>query len=208
MALEQNLEKYRIQIEDTPEEKIVSISPEIGVPIMEKLSYVTDEELSNLYVNLLAKASTIDTSQFAHPSFVNVINNLCPDEAIYLQELYKRGALPFITAKLFKNGVNEWNLLGDLLTAIENECKMSFPHNAIAYLSNFEGLGLIQIRRDIYIISEGLYESLEAFYKPAYKLYPFNEETHTLGFERGKIEITPFGQLFMKACLVKLKQSS
>jgi hypothetical protein len=29
-----------------------------------------------MYVNLLAKASTIETARFAHPSFVNVIKAL------------------------------------------------------------------------------------------------------------------------------------
>lgn len=207
IALERNLEKYRVQLEDIAEDRISAIPPEIGVPIAEKLSYVTDSELSNLYVNLLAKASTIDTSHFAHPSFVNVINNLCPDEAIYLKELHKRGELPFLIAKLVKKGANEWRTFGDLLTAIETNIQMTFPHNATAYLSNFEGLGLIQIRRDIFIIADGLYESLEAVYKPKYEDVPFDRETNEFKFERGKIEITPFGNLFMNACLTTLKQS-
>lgn len=205
IALERNLEKYRTQIEDVPEEKVTPVPPEIGVPISEKLSYVSDEELSNMYVNLLAKASTIDTSKFAHPSFVNVINNLSPDEAIFLKELYKRGALPFITAKLAKKNTNEWSGIGDLLTGLETEIKLSFPHNDVAYLSNFEGLGLIQIRRDIYMVREGVYEALEKLYKPQCEAIPYDREKQTLEFQRGKIEITPFGKLFMDACLTKLK---
>lgn len=206
IALEHNFEKYRAQLEDIPEDRISTIPPEIGVPIVEKLSYVKDNELSALYVNLLAKASTLDTSHFAHPSFVNVINNLCPDEAIYLKELHKRGELPFLTAKLVKKGANEWRTFGDLLTAIETSIQMSFPHNATAYLSNFEGLGLIQIRRDIFIVVDGLYESLEAVYRPRFEDMPFDREMNELKFERGKLEITPFGNLFMNACLTTLKQ--
>lgn len=97
IALERNLEKYREEIKHLPEEKVVSVTPEIGVPIAEKLSYVTNEELSDLYVNLLAKASCVDTARFAHPSFVNVINNLSPDEAVLLKEIHQQGVLGFLT---------------------------------------------------------------------------------------------------------------
>jgi hypothetical protein len=36
---------------------------------------------------LLAKASIKDLNKKSHPSFVNIINNLSPDEAILLQIL-------------------------------------------------------------------------------------------------------------------------
>lgn len=55
IALEHNLEKYRKQLEGVPEEKIIPVSPEVGVPVSEKLSYISDNELSDLYTNLLAK---------------------------------------------------------------------------------------------------------------------------------------------------------
>src|SRR5262249_9171913 len=51
IALEKNLEKYREEIKHLPEEKVAPVPPEVGVPIAEKLSYVTNEELSDLYVN-------------------------------------------------------------------------------------------------------------------------------------------------------------
>lgn len=76
LYLEKNLEEYRVLLEHVPEEKIVPVAPEIGVPIAEKLTYVRDVKLADLYVTLLAKASNIDTISEAHPSFVNVINNL------------------------------------------------------------------------------------------------------------------------------------
>jgi hypothetical protein len=47
ITLQRNLEKYRRQIQDVPKEQIVPVAPEVGVPISEKLAYVTNEELSN-----------------------------------------------------------------------------------------------------------------------------------------------------------------
>ncbi len=206
LALQKNLEKYRAQIERLPEEKTVPVPPEVGVPIAEKLSYVSDEELSDMYINLLAKASSSDTAKFAHPSFVNVINNLCPDEAVLLKEVRRRVALPFVSAKLQKKNVNEWSSLGDLLTGLELSVKLAFPNNLPAYVSNFEGLGLIQVRRDIFIAQPELYEKLESVYRPQCEAFTYDKETHEVSFERGKIEATTFGRLFMDACLTKLAE--
>ena len=93
IALEENLEKYREQLKNIPNEQISKVPPELGVPIVEKLSYINDEQLSDLYINLLAKSSSIDFSHVAHPSFVNVINAFSPDEALLLQ--YIKDDIPF-----------------------------------------------------------------------------------------------------------------
>lgn len=210
LALESNLEKYRKRLEAVPEKEITPVRPEIGVPILEKLIYVTDEELSDMYVNLLAKASCVDTAKFAHPSFVNVINNLSPDEAVLLREIHRQGDLAFLTAK---RDVTVWDttkgrsasqLMGDLLTGVEARIRLLFPDNINAYFSNLEGLGLIRIRRDWRMIQEDKYKSLETYYRPSFEESDDDGESQSLRFEKGKIEITPFGELFMDACLTKL----
>lgn len=101
-------------------------------------------------------------------------------------------------------GKNQWNTLADLLTGLESKLKLTYPSNIVAYLSNFEGLGIIQIRRDIYVIEEGVYEKLEAIYGSNYEKIKFDKEVKELKFKKGQIKITPFGELFIKACLFKL----
>lgn len=66
---------------------------------------------------------------------------------------------------------------------------------------------MIRIRRDVRVLREGLYESLETFYRPEFEKLDYDRERQFLRFERGKIETTPFGRLFMDACLTKLRQS-
>lgn len=55
LSIQKNLESYRKKLENIPEDKIINVAPEIGVPIAEKLSYVSDESISNLYVTFLLK---------------------------------------------------------------------------------------------------------------------------------------------------------
>ncbi|MGB1251422.1 MAG: Abi-alpha family protein, partial [Candidatus Promineifilaceae bacterium] len=83
-----NVRKLEAQVELIPEEKRVQIPPEIGVPILDRLTYVSNETLSDLFVNLLSSASSTDMFSTAHPSFIHVIDKLTPDEARILKHLY------------------------------------------------------------------------------------------------------------------------
>ena len=87
MVVEKTLEKFRLSLEGVPEPQIIPVRPEVGVPILEKLMYVTDDELSDLYINLLSKASTAQSVRFVHPSFVSIVNNFSSDEALLLKKL-------------------------------------------------------------------------------------------------------------------------
>lgn len=206
IALQHNLEKYRKQLDGTEEEKVVPVPPEIGVPIADKLTYVTNEELSNLYVNLLAKASRKDTAGQAHPSFVNIIGALSPDEAVLLQEFRHRASIGFLTARWYKEDTSEWRQVGDLLTGLEVGPKVAFKENFVAYFSNFHGLGIVEIRRDIQLVPESIYEGLEKMYRPFFEVTPM--QGRELRFDHGRIDITPFGALFVTACLSGLKELS
>ena len=62
-----------------PSDEVISTSPEIGTPILEKLSYTTDSHIRKLYIELLAKASSSNNVNDVHPSFSNIISNISPD---------------------------------------------------------------------------------------------------------------------------------
>lgn len=202
LALKNNLEKYRKRMESVSEEEVVEVPPEVGTPIAEKFSYITNDELSDLYIELLAKASTFETAKIAHPSFANVIDNLSPDEAILLKAFFQHQAIPFVEARLENKNRTEWSTLHPLLTGLEVTKGLVYPENIVAYFSNFEGLGIISIRRDIYMAGKNIYEPLEKLYKAAfenaeYDAVKFNPPL----FKRYKIEVTPYGRLFFDACM-------
>jgi hypothetical protein len=205
IALEENLEKYRIKMKDSQEEEVCEVAPEVGVPIAEKLSYVTNEELSEMYTELLANASQSQKANVAHPSFVNVISNISPDEAILMKSIRSMPGIPFIEVRLkFKNR-NEWNTLNSMIAGLSCLSKLRYPNNVHAYVSNLEGLGIFQVRQDIYMAGKNIYEPLEENAKATYSAAEKSAEDQTLTFQRGKIEITPFARLLMKACFPNQK---
>jgi len=199
--LEKNLEKYRKSLEAIPEERIIQVSPEVGVPIAEKLAYVRDDRLSDLYVSLLSKASCSDTVSQAHPSFVNVIDNLSPDEAQLLEHFVTTDDLSFVTAKWSNKKTNVYSFAGDLLLAPEYLTPLAFPYNVPAYLSNLAGLGLLAVHHDRSIAdSDSTYESIESHWKDQLpKSHPDDSE-RVLLLERGVVSSTEFGKQFILAC--------
>lgn len=203
LALESNLEQYRKALETVPEEKIVEVRPEVGVPVAEKLAYVRDEKLSALYVQLLATASNQDTLGDAHPSFVNVINNLAPDEAHLLEYFAIEKDLPFLHARAMNPGKGTHVSLQDLIVSEKATENLVFPANVDAYLSNLAGLGLVQIRHDAWITDDDAYACIEEHSRPKYtELIERTPEFQgkELDLAKGVIHRTAFGRKFIAAC--------
>ena len=123
-----------------PQDRIAEVPPEVGVPIAEKLAYVTDDQLSGLYINLLAKASTLDYAHTAHPSFVNVISNLSPDEALLLQHI--REDRPFVEAGFRRKARPSGIHSGCYVTGLEVKTKLSYPQISSRTSATLRGLAL------------------------------------------------------------------
>jgi len=205
LIFEKNLEKFREELAAVPEDQVVSIPPEVGVPIVEKLTYVADEEISDLYVNLLAKASTIQTSALAHPSFANIINNLSPDEAQIIKFLREKPQVPFLDVNLTVNTASgEFLKILEVRTAVEGLVTLQYPGNCGAYFSNLSGLGIIDIRRDISVAADAAYKALEEVYGAEIRSIIFSPESQRVNVLRGKIEVTAYGSLFINACSRRL----
>lgn len=202
LYLERNLEAYREKLAQLPLEKIIPVAPEIGVPIAEKLAYVQDQKLSELYVALLVTASNEDTVSQAHPSFVNVINNLSPDEAQLLEYFFNNPAddLQFVTAKWVHPKTGVYSFAGDLLLDPEQSTGLAFPQNIPAYISNFAGLGIASIHHDRSVHGSVIYSNIEAHWTSVLPVVDPVDPERTLNFERGVIGVTEFGRLFIEAC--------
>jgi hypothetical protein len=87
LYFENNLNRYEKELEKIPEEEITEVPTEISMPIIERFTYTSNEELSKAFVNLLTSASSVKNINKAHPGFIQIIDRLSPDEAILLRYL-------------------------------------------------------------------------------------------------------------------------
>ena len=60
LNFKKQLNEYKEKLEQIPEEKQCEVHPQIGTPIIEKLSYTAYEEVADLFTTLLANASNVD----------------------------------------------------------------------------------------------------------------------------------------------------
>ena len=204
IALKRNLERYSKKIENIPEDEVCPVPPEVGVPILEKLSYVTNEELSEMYIELLTKASQKQSANVAHPSFVNIVNNISPDEAILMRSIQFRDAIPYIEVRAPNaNDTNKWTPFHPMILSPALLSELMSPANGAAYISNLSGLGIFKVHIDQYLDNENLYKPIEKYAREIYPVENYDQKGINIELKRGGIWVTSFAQLFFKACFSK-----
>lgn len=141
-----NIDKFDKKLKNIPEENIIEVTPDIWVPILEKLTYIQNEKISDLFLELLKKASNKDEISLVHPKYAKIIENLSEDEALILEYIYKNNIFrfPFINLKFVdKKSSIFWEKIKDF-TALEDKVKLNFSQNINSYLKNLESLWIIE----------------------------------------------------------------
>lgn len=84
-----NISNFFDKFDSANEEDIVPPKPNIGVPIFQKLSYTEEEELVELYTELLKKSCLKSSKDKVLPSYVDIISRLTPDEVKIIDYLFR-----------------------------------------------------------------------------------------------------------------------
>ena len=195
---ESQMEQYCAQLEKIPEEKIVEVAPEIGVPILEKLSKTTNRVLSDLYINLLTNASNIDRVTNTHPRFISIIESLTPDEVKILESV-KGKRVPFFDLYLKSTPTATTGLhLDRRATKFDTNEVLIMPRNAKLYFQNLEGLSLLYA--ETRPLTEQEYEEPINALKTRYAKSNANVTGTYVDASRGYYAMTSFGMSFYFAC--------
>ena len=133
-----SLKKYVEKIERVKKEDLTLVPPEISVPIIKKLSYVKNEIIADMFIELLAKASTKSEAGLAHPNFINIVSSISPDEAEMLVFMIKN--------EVFYLSLSDGNFQSLKMFSEFQECdRISNYSNLSLYLDNLTSLGIITV---------------------------------------------------------------
>lgn len=210
---EYNIEETRKLLE----EKLKNVSPEhiespeayIAVPAIKYISYCMDnEELREMYANLLANSMNKVVKNGVHPGFVEIIKQLCPDEAKILRYLSSHNTIPVITLR-YENDNNEgfdviknFSNIGEL-----TNCEKPFEVNT--YFNNLIRLGLLEISPTFsYLTDENQYEPLK---NHSYIQSRLDETViQKTGMKKSRfreqyMELTDYGKSFCSICINQMK---
>jgi len=162
-----HMEEFRKSLEGKPPIEIVEIPAEIGIPILERFTYVSDETCSELFHNLLSASAQKNSANKAHPSFIAVIDQMCPDEAKMLKELAygKPSYIPHVSAEFRFKPTGAFSDMFGKLTGLERRISLQFPENVALYFENLIKLGLLKDNENRHWHgSDQLYHGLEKLY--------------------------------------------
>ena len=202
LIFQKHLNKYAKKLEDIPAEKRCEVDTQIGTPIVERLTYTTNDEIADLFTTLLAMASNTDTKNRAHPSFIHIIESMSPDEAIILCHMKDTNYIPY--CEIRAESSKGYDILEDCLTTFQYDLQLEFSQNIGAYLSNFVSLGILSGNRDFMIqlnASEDYDRMLQCYGLENLKNELVPSKYSAIYAKKDFFIITSIGKLFLKACV-------
>jgi len=194
------------KLKNVPPENIAAPAANIAGPALDALRYTGhQEELSDMYANLLASAMNKDTAKGAHPAFVEIIKQLTPDEARIIKLFNQAGkAFPIIDVVWMWNpstGKSGGNNIIVNFALFGKEAGCEFPDMTPAYINNICRLGLADVPIMGEYTAPGIYEPLvnDPFVASQIDRFKQNSEVE-VSFDKKGLFITPLGRLFASRC--------
>ncbi len=170
--------------EKVPEKNLIEGHPQIVGPALDGLKYLPQEDIiTELFINLLSRAIDKERVSEAHPAFTQIINQLSPDEAVVIYYLSKQ-SYKYLTFAAFNKESNTFSP-----REIRNN---QFP---VEYLANPGSYSFYM---------DHLYSlNLAGIWQQGNQTPIIDTETEKqIGVEINSLaQLTPFGQLFSKACI-------
>jgi len=165
-----------------------------------------NEELREMYANLLANSMNKVVKNGVHPSYVEIIKQLSPDEAKIINYLNKCKVYPCIGIKLVNDDgsfIEVSKFFSDLPELAK--CENIIDYNK--YLDNLERLGLIEKHNDKYLNENSFYEKIKEnqYFKKINEIAQ-NKMKIVMKYKKMEyikeyIELTIYGKEFCNICL-------
>lgn len=193
-----NLERFRLKVEELNASEVQAVVPEIGVPILEKLLYVENEEIANLYINILASASMKDFDGCTHPSFINIVSQLTPDEALIVKYLATtRQVIGYQNLVAGGSGKSYERL--QKAASFPVELEITYPEKSTLYCKNLQALGLLS-SKDQPLINKAHYKNIDPITDKIISEWKSKTPEVKFSKKNGSYRLTDVGIEFVIAC--------
>lgn len=204
---EESLQLTALAIEEKvkriPEEKVVEPEAYVAIPAIQQLSYCQNSvELRDMYANLLVASMNIDTKWQVHPAFVDIIKQLTPDEARFLNSVkdIKNNFLPLLDVK----GISKGQTDGGHQLLITNFTTVGFDvienkDNICGYVDNLVRLNLFEIPPTYHLTDMSKYDSLKTNLVLERKVFPYRQ-FYDIDYRYKVLVISNLGLSFKRVC--------
>lgn len=160
--LEKNIHKYLDKLDGLDDDDLVSPDTRILVPILEKMRYIEDENVSDYYAEILATASRKETRGKVMLSFIEILNRVTSDEIKIIEYICaNKGGVPTIDINIETQNETGYNAVEKNFNSIATKLSLLFPENIKSYLDNLISLGLLESPYGVYFTNKDRYEELK-----------------------------------------------
>ena len=202
LLLEKKLEKVK-------QSQIEEPDAHVAIPVLQALSYsMGSEELRNMYANLLAASMVKMTKDAVHPSYVELIKQMSPDEARILRFMAQKGRAcqPLITLRIKladgKGEIDQFKNFSILYRTVP-DLQVRNPTSIAIAIDNLTRLGLLAIPEERFLTEDALYLPLENdSYMQSIKKSVVLTEKQGWEFHKHYIELSALGRAFVRICIV------
>lgn len=198
-AVEKLLNK---KLKDCPEELIDEPESYVAVPALQGISYCMDnEELREMYANLLASSMRKDKKTSVHPSYANIIGQMSPLEAKLIKDFYKsdNDVIPIIKVDEMISKISGYEEIKNYSNFYEY--LPTDPQMNGAIFENLERLGLLIIRDHLKISDKHAYDALVESDVIRNVIDHIKSNNHRPIIVKGSVLLSNFGNRFVKSCI-------
>jgi Abortive infection alpha len=205
ISIEQKVEgfqkKLKQRLDEIPDERKVLPKPSIVGPAIQALEYaVLEDELADMFANLLASASDSETQDATHPAFVEIIKQLNPNEAkilSFFSGLNNQYAI--VDVKDYNN--HSAYIVRNFMLQMQDV--LSNPEDSQVSIENLQRLKLIDIEHNQYIWSIGDWSDI---YDKWFEKYCLGMEKRGFpsdgyNMEKKVLFVSEFGRQFVQVCV-------
>ena len=167
-----------------------------------------EPELQELFANLLSASMDKETSSFVHPSFVEAIKQMTPDEAKLMRFFSKEASLPIISIRNDKKDSSGGRSHLRYLSVLGEKADCQNPALTPVLIDNLIRLGFIEIPIIGFSYTDkSLYDEI----KNHPQVLKVMEELNNIPDRKGtiieqSIQVTDIGRLFIKVCVLDHRQ--
>lgn len=194
------------KLKNTSAENIITPPSYIAVPVLQSIAYcMNDIQLRDMYAELLAHAMNSETVDNVHPTFVEIIKQMSPFDALVFKKLTKTLVQPCISIKYMNKSTKASYPVQDIVAFSDLDAFPLVP-TQIA-LENLERLRLIEINKVSKYGDAAKYEDLKYSVKEVASAFVednkqnFDVDDYKIVYGEFVILIRGFGQFFARACL-------
>lgn len=189
------------RLKDVPENELRDPSPRVLLPAMQALVYTgNEEEIRDLFASLIASDMKADTKDSVHPSFVEIIKQMTPDEANLLRYLTENGPQFRGEYRVYSDNNNPQMFLTARPFHTTNCAPLSFEKCEVGF-SNLNRLGLVAFE-DKFPITDILKEKEDEMERQEFiKALRADPENRRVQIHKTGIYVTPLGERFIRVCL-------